>query len=62
MLLIRKIIKQLKILLCAKFNIGITQCIASGSSFNLVVKDTSTAIQQSGLECKRCKRYILFVS
>lgn len=51
---------KIKQLLCAKFNIGVPQCIAQGSDFNLVLRDTSTSVQQSGLECKRCTRYINF--
>jgi len=62
MSLIKKIIRQAQLILCAKFNIGSTKCVASGSDFYLVIRDTATAIQQSGLECKRCKRYIRFVS
>ena len=52
--------RKIKQFLCAKFNIGMLQCIAQGSEFNLVLRDTETAIQQSGLECKHCTRYINF--
>jgi len=59
---IKKVIRQFRFILCAKFNIGTAQCVASGSEFYLVIRDTSTAAQQSGLECKQCKRYIRFES
>ena len=62
MSLIKKVARQVQLILCAKFNIGSVKCVASGSEFYLVLRDTSTAVQQSGLECKRCKRYIRFVS
>ena len=58
--LIRKLIKQLRMLSCARFNIGVSQCVSDSSNFNLLIRDTSTSVQQTGLECKRCKRYILF--
>jgi hypothetical protein len=58
--LIRKLIKQLRILSCAYGNIGVSRCVSDSSNFNLLIKDTSTSVQQTGLECKRCKRYILF--
>ena len=58
--LIRKLTKQLTLLLCARFNVGVSRCVSNSSNFNLLIRDTSTSVQQTGLECKRCKRYILF--
>lgn len=51
---------KIKQFLCARFNIGVLECVAKGSEFNLVLRDTSTSVQQVGLECKRCTRYINF--
>ena len=36
------------------------QYIKTETNFNLVTKDTSTAVQRSMLECKKCTRTISF--
>ena len=36
------------------------ECIKSSNDFNLVVRDTSTSVQRSMLECKKCNRTIGF--
>jgi hypothetical protein len=51
---------MIKLYLCRKFNIGVMECIKRESNFNLVTKDTSTAVQRSMLECKKCNRTISF--
>ena len=52
--------KSIRTFLCARFNIGTTQCLTKNSEFNLLLIDTSTSVQQSHLECKKCKRRIKF--
>ena len=54
------LVKSIRKVLCARFNIGVTQCLTKNSEFNLLLVDTSTAVQQSHLECKKCKRRIRF--
>ena len=54
------LVKSIRKVLCAKFNIGVTECLTKNSEFNLLLVDTSTAVQQSHLECKKCKRVIKF--
>ena len=52
---------KIKQFLCERFNIGVPQCVAQGSEFNIVLRDTKTSKgMQSGLECKYCNRYINF--
>ena len=52
--------KSIRKVLCAKFNIGVTQCLTKNSEFNLLLVDTSTAVQQSHLECKNVNEELDF--
>jgi|14_taG_2_1085336.scaffolds.fasta_scaffold02550_11 hypothetical protein len=48
--------RMIKRFLCKTFNVRVESCLKESSEFNLVIKDTSTAIQRSLLECKKCSR------
>ena len=54
------LLKMIRVFLCKTFKIGIKECIKSSNDFNLVVRDTSTSVQRSMLECKKCNRTIGF--
>jgi hypothetical protein len=54
------LLKMIKVFLCKTFKIGIRDCLKNRDDFNLVIRDTSTSIQRSMLECKKCNRTIGF--